>query len=57
MDDFDFEKQREIMDKIIQLLQSEGCTVRQANHLLTLCQNAINRTAPVQFVPGFPYLF
>lgn len=57
MDDFDFEKQREIMNKIIQLLQSEGCTVRQANHLLTLCQNAINRTAPVQFVPGFPYPF
>lgn len=57
MEELTFEKQTEIHDKIIQLLEQENCTVRQAKAILLRCGRAIEGTAAVQFVPGLDYEF
>ena len=55
MEELTFEKQTEIHDKIIQLLEQESCTVRQAKAILLRCGRTIEGTAAVQFVPGLGY--
>ena len=55
MEELTFEKQTEIHDKIIQLLEQENCTVRQAKAILLRCGRTIEGTAAVQFVHGLDY--
>lgn len=57
MEELTFEKQTELHDKIIQLLEQENCTVRQAKAILLQCGRTIEGTAAVQFVPGLDYEF
>lgn len=57
MKELTFEKQTEIHDKIIQLLEQENCTVRQAKAILLRCGRTIEGTAAVQLVPGLDYEF
>ncbi|MEJ5965587.1 hypothetical protein [Flavonifractor porci] len=57
MEELTFEKQTEIHDKIIHLLEQENCTVRQAKAILLRCGRTIEGTAAVQFVPGLDYEF
>ena len=57
MEELTFEKQTEIHDKIIRLLEQENCTVRQAKAILNRCGRTVEGTATVQFVPGLDYEF
>lgn len=57
MEELSYQKQAEIHDKIIQLLEQENCTVRQAKAILLRCGRTIDGTASVQFVPGLGHEF
>ena len=51
------DKRLELRNKVVKLLAEEGCTVRDANYILTQASRAINATAPVQPVQGADYEF
>ena len=55
MEGMTFERQTEIHNKIIRLLEQENCTVREAKAILLRCGRTIEGTAAVQFVPGLDY--
>ncbi len=57
MTENDFKKQLELRDKIVQMLAEKGCTVRDANHILTQASRAISATASVQSIQGADYEF
>ena len=57
MEGMTFERQTEIHNKIIRLLEQENCTVREAKAILLRCGKTIEGTAAVQFVPGLDYEF
>lgn len=57
MEDLNYQKLAKIHDRIIQMLEQENCTVRQAKAILLRCGRTIEGTAAVQFVPGLDYEF
>lgn len=50
-------KRLELRNKVVKLLAEEGCTVRDANYILTQASRAISATATVQPVQGTDYEF
>lgn len=46
-----------LRNEVIQLLAEKGCTVRQANYILTQASRAINATASVQPIQDADYEF
>ena len=50
-------KRLELRNKVVNLLFEEGCTVRDANYILTQALRAIAATASVQPVQGTDYEF
>lgn len=55
--EFSHDEITKIHDQIIQLLEEENCTVRQATSILSFVTRTISGTAPVQFVEGLAYEF
>lgn len=47
----------ELRNKIVQMLAEKGCTVREANYILTQASRAINATASVQPIQRADYEF
>lgn len=46
-----------LRNEVIQLLAEKGCTVREANYILTQASRAINATASVQPIQDADYEF
>ena len=46
----DYKQQTELTNKIIQLLEKENCTVREAKAVLNRVSRTIDGTSTVQFV-------
>ncbi len=46
-----------LRNEIIQLLAGKGCTVREANYILTQASRAISATASVQSIQDANYEF
>lgn len=55
--DKDYKQQMELTNKIIQLLEKENCTVREAKAVLNRVSRTIDGTSTVQFVEGLDYEF
>ena len=53
----DYKQQTELTNKIIQLLEKENCTVREAKAVLNRVSRTIEGTSTVQFVEGLDYEF
>ena len=53
----DYKQQTELTNKIIQLLEKENCTVREAKAVLNRVSRTIDGTSTVQFVEGLDYEF
>jgi len=53
----EYEKQTELHNEIIQLLEKKNCTVREAKVILNRVVRTIEGTSSVQFVPGLNYEF
>ena len=53
----DYKQQTELTNKIIQLLEKENCTVREAKAVLNRVSRPIDGTSTVQFVEGLDYEF
>lgn len=51
------DKRLELRDKVVQMLAEKGCTVREANYILTQASRAINATASVQSIQAPDYEF
>ena len=47
----------ELRNQVVQLLAEKGCTVREANYILTQASRAISATAAVQPVEETDYEF
>lgn len=49
--------QLELRNKVVQMLAEKGCTVREANYILTQALRAISATATVQPIQDTDYEF